>query len=57
MCLLVRAAQTGKCPTSGGFFAVLMALMGGFCPEKTGRFERLKKLTALFSTESSVRSV
>jgi hypothetical protein len=49
--------QTGKCPTSGGFFAVLLALMGGFCPEKTDRFERLKKLIALFSIEPLVRSV
>jgi hypothetical protein len=57
MCLLMGAAQTGKCPTSGGFFAVLLALMGGFCPEKTVRFERLKRLTTLFSIESSVRSV
>jgi hypothetical protein len=57
MCLLMGAAQKGKCPTSGGFFAVLLALMGGFCPEKAVRFERLKRLTALLSTKSSVRSV
>jgi hypothetical protein len=29
---LSRAAQTGKCPTSGGFFALYPALVGGFCP-------------------------
>jgi hypothetical protein len=33
-------SQTGKCPTSGGFFAMFLALMGGFCPEKEVRFER-----------------
>lgn len=29
--------QTGKCPTSGEFFAIYLALMGGFCPEKGAR--------------------
>src|SRR5208282_3409030 len=50
-------AQTGKCPTSGGFFAVLLALVGGFCPEKAIRFERLKRLTTLFSIIPSLPSV
>lgn len=38
-----RRAQTGKCPKSGEFFAIYLAMMGGFCPEKAGRFERSQK--------------
>jgi hypothetical protein len=49
--------QTGKCPTSGGFFAMLLALMGGFCPENAVLFERRGMLTTLFSIGSSLRSV
>jgi len=26
-------AQTGKCPTSGDFFAIFRAVMGCFCPK------------------------
>jgi hypothetical protein len=26
-------AQTGKCPTSGDFFAIFRAVMGCFCPQ------------------------